>query len=123
MIFRLELFVHNLNVSKEFYKNLGLSLIYESEERVNFEGDNIVIMLAPDHTLHDNHHFKREGYSNKGIGVELILLCENIEKIYENFISLYPSSIESKLKKQEWGLVDFRVMDPDGYYFRISTGK
>ncbi|WP_366663858.1 hypothetical protein [Geobacillus subterraneus] len=31
--------------------------------------------------------------------------------------------LESELKQQEWGMTDFRLTDPDGYYLRITSPK
>jgi lactoylglutathione lyase len=33
----------------------------------------------------------------------------------------YP--IESELKLQSWGMKDFRITDPDGYYLRLTSKK
>jgi hypothetical protein len=31
--------------------------------------------------------------------------------------------IQEPLKEQPWGAEDFRIVDPDGYYWRITTKR
>jgi hypothetical protein len=49
-----------------------------------------------------------------------VLEIDNIEEIYEHVIAQnWP--LADKLHQQPWGLIDFRVFDPDGYYLRITS--
>ncbi|MBE2225487.1 MAG: hypothetical protein IAF02_28385 [Anaerolineae bacterium] len=31
--------------------------------------------------------------------------------------------LSGELQHQPWGLTDFRMLDPDGYYWRITTRR
>ena len=55
-----------------------------------------------------------------GRGIELVLEVNDIKAMYQRMRSAnWPLSAE--LQHQPWGLTDFRVLDPDGYYWRITT--
>jgi len=56
------------------------------------------------------------------MGVEIILVVEDVEQVYQR-IRERNIAVESELKEQPWGMTDFRVTDPDGYYLRITSPK
>jgi uncharacterized glyoxalase superfamily protein PhnB len=54
------------------------------------------------------------------IGTEIILEVEDVETAYQQAReSGY--RLWAPLQEQPWGLRDFRLRDPDGYYIRITT--
>jgi lactoylglutathione lyase len=53
-------------------------------------------------------------------GVELVLEVDDLEAEFEQVVaSGWP--IEEGLSDQAWGLRDFRILDPSGYYLRITN--
>jgi uncharacterized glyoxalase superfamily protein PhnB len=57
-----------------------------------------------------------------GRGIELVLEVADIEAVYEQTLAAqWP--LAGQLQPQPWGLTDFRVLDPDGYYWRITTRR
>jgi len=55
----------------------------------------------------------------RGLGVEIVLEVDDLDELHGRLTGL--GSDVSPLKTQDWGLRDFRVLDPDGYYLRITT--
>jgi predicted enzyme related to lactoylglutathione lyase len=54
------------------------------------------------------------------IGVELVLEVDDLDAERERIVAAgWPLSAD--LTEQSWGLRDFRLLDPDGYYWRITT--
>lgn len=123
MNFRLELFVENLQNSIKFYEEiLGLTFFNKNETGAVIKLENVSLLLTQDIVLDENHYFKKGGINPKGKGVEVILVSDNIEKLYKQVLERnYP--IESELKLQSWGMKDFRIIDPDGYYLRLTSEK
>lgn len=79
-------------------------------------------MLTPDIILDENHYFKKGSLNPKGKGVEVILVSDNIKKLYKYILERnYP--IESELKLQSLGMKNFRIIGPDGYYLRLTSKK
>jgi uncharacterized glyoxalase superfamily protein PhnB len=52
--------------------------------------------------------------------VEIVLETTDLDTLYERVQrSRYP--LAAPLQDRPWGLRDFRITDPDGYYLRITT--
>jgi hypothetical protein len=54
-----------------------------------------------------------------GLGVEIVLKVADIENAYR--IAKESDWPVSDLALQPWGLRDFRLVDPDGYYLRVTS--
>ena len=59
----------------------------------------------------------------KGAGVEIVLELDAVEQV----IALHDTCrargvVAEALRTRPWGLQDFRIVDPDGYYLRITHG-
>ncbi|WP_298805398.1 VOC family protein [uncultured Pseudokineococcus sp.] len=53
-------------------------------------------------------------------GVELVLEVADLRAAHERVVAAgWP--VDEPLTQRPWGLVDFRVLDPAGYYWRITT--
>lgn len=67
-------------------------------------------------------YFKRFPRDTKrGYGVEIIITTtEDLKKLQE-VLSVHEVNIVEELTIQPWGLYDFRVEDPFGYYLRVTT--
>lgn len=55
-----------------------------------------------------------------GRGVELVVAVEDIAAAHTRAVGSSLAEV-SELVTQSWGLTDFRVVDPDGYYIRITS--
>ena len=54
------------------------------------------------------------------MGVEIGLSVDDVDALYKHVQAEAPHAITEELVSQPWGLSDFRVADPDGYYIRIQ---
>lgn len=124
MNLRLELFTSDMEKSVDFYTGIldfrmEGTVINHSYQPVN--KGNVALGIGPLNKLSENHHFNPKNSTiQKGYGVEIVLEVENITEVYEQVKSRgYP--VHSPLKTQPWGLTDFRLVDPDGYYLRITA--
>ncbi|WP_177244227.1 glyoxalase/bleomycin resistance/extradiol dioxygenase family protein [Cohnella sp. OV330] len=119
---RVELFVSNLQESAEFYtKVLGFLKEKETERYISVRNGGSIIGLGAMTQLDDNHYLRQAtGSERKGVGVEIVLEVNEIENYFRKFQdSDYP--IHTGLTKRPWGTTDFRILDPDGYYLRITS--
>jgi uncharacterized glyoxalase superfamily protein PhnB len=51
--------------------------------------------------------------------VELVLEVDDLEAEHQRVRAAWP--LEEDLQERPWGLRDFRVLDPSGYYLRITN--
>ncbi|SNZ15659.1 Glyoxalase-like domain-containing protein [Terribacillus aidingensis] len=122
-MFQVELFVRNLASSVVFYRCLlGKGCTSCNKTSALFEdARGAVLRLTDESVLNSNHYFNSMRDSAKGKGVELILPVENVDQVFNKLLRIYPAQIESQLADRSWGKRDFRVIDPDGYYVRVSS--
>lgn len=124
MNIRLELFTTDIEKSVNFYtKVLGFTM---AGEKINksyqpVKKGNVVIGIGPINKLSKDHHFDPNlKNTQKGYGVEIVMEVVDIKELYEQVKSSgYP--LHGPLRMQSWGLEDFRLVDPDGYYLRITS--
>ncbi len=122
MIMRIELFVKNLNDSAKFYTDvLGFTKGKESDKYISMRNGDAVIGLGVLSLLDDNHYLKPGSESErKGVCVEIVFEVDDI-KTYVNKIQNSNYPIETGVTVRPWGATDFRIVDPDGYYIRITS--
>ena len=129
MRLRMELFVENMDVSVSFYCDvLGFQVDRRAEDYVSLRRGVVVLGLGPVAKLPEQTEgggFTRQRLNgDKGAGVEIVLELDGLDELralYEHCQSR--TAIGAELRLQSWGLHDFRLADPDGYYLRITHGN
>lgn len=117
-----ELFTNEPRRLLAFYtKILGFEIDYENENYFAIKRDSVRIGIDAIIDLNEKHYFRPEiTNTRKGLGVEIVLYVDDIESEYKK-IQDSGYHIAEKLQKREWGLTDFRLIDPEGYYLRITS--
>jgi uncharacterized glyoxalase superfamily protein PhnB len=119
---RLELFVRELAGSLDFYRRV-LGFERESDRAGSYAplargSARMALNLLSD--LDQGHPIRRAAHERPGLGVEIVLEVDDIEAMYRHVVAeAWPRSAE--LQRRPWGLTDFRVLDPDGYYWRVTS--
>lgn len=62
----------------------------------------------------------KASYRQPNKGVEIVFEVDDLDE-ERDFIVDKDWPLEADIKSQPWGLRDFRLVDPDGYYLRITT--
>ena len=123
MAMRLELFVRSPVSSAEFYSDVLRFRVIEADgDHAVLQRGQVSLRLGNAGRLTD-HYFAPEIHRQRmGLGVEVILEVEDVERTYAAVQRRgYP--LESPLQERSWGLTDFRIADPDGYYLRITSRR
>ena len=119
---RIELFTDALAASLDFYRRV-LGFEKEAERPGGYtplSKGSARIALNRLSDLGRDHPIRPVARERPGRGVEIVLEVDDIEAMYRHVLSeKWPRSAE--LTRQPWGLTDFRVSDPDGYYWRITS--
>lgn len=122
MFIRFELFVSDLSRSVKFYERV-LNFARKGEQGTHsgyiavVNGD-VHLGLAAFDLLPRGHHFRQVPVDRYGVGVEIVLEVENLEQYEQR--ARRTGAISEPLQRRPWGLSDFRVVDPDGYYIRVT---
>ena len=117
---RLELFVADVAQSVRFYTDvLGFVLEHGpavADYNALVRGD-VRLSVQTAAALSADHPLARPG--PKGLGVEFVLEVDELDAVYAHVAARHPVIAAPAMRP--WGLRDFRVLDPDGYYWRITT--
>jgi GNAT superfamily N-acetyltransferase/catechol 2,3-dioxygenase-like lactoylglutathione lyase family enzyme len=129
MRLRMELFVEDLDVSVAFYHDvLGFRVERRTADYVSLVRGLVVLGLGPIAKLPetgDGPGFTRRRLAgDKGAGVEIVLEVDGPDELR----ALYDhcrrrAAVAEPIQLRSWGLHDFRLTDPDGYYLRVTHGN
>lgn len=122
VLFRVELYVKDIEKSINFYQDIiGLELYGRNERSARFNYDCFSLLITSESILTDNHFFNGKAKSAvKGNGFEFIIVVDKLEKVYKRCLDHeYP--IEIDVEKYPWGMRGFKIADPDGYFLRITS--
>ncbi|MCL6444173.1 MAG: VOC family protein [Alicyclobacillus sp.] len=122
MHLRLELFVNDVQISSEFYiEVLGFQKLKDAPNYVVVKNGNVQLGLGAMAKLPSEHPLRQKFASErKGIGVEIVLETKEIFDMYQR-IQMMNYPIAEPITLRPWGLTDFRLLDPDGYYLRVTS--
>jgi uncharacterized glyoxalase superfamily protein PhnB len=70
--------------------------------------------------LPDGHPIKRRADERAGIGVEIVLEVADVDAAYRRAVDA-GARVHGPVQARPWGLRDFRLTDPDGYYVRVTS--
>jgi lactoylglutathione lyase len=125
MDLRIELFVADLDRSIRFYElALGFTLERREQDYASMRRGQAVLGLAVVTKLPPDGPgpgFTQTRVANeRGAGVEIVLEVEDLDEAYAGF-ERAGERVAEPIRTQPWGLRDFRLVDPDGYYLRVTT--
>jgi lactoylglutathione lyase len=121
---RLELFVEDMETSIGFYTRvLGFEVARnEPGDYASLQNGDVVLGIGPISKLPEKGgYFTREiASSRRGLGVEIVLEVEDVDEWHRRVVASGHPVFEPP-QKRPWGLRDFRIVDPDGYYLRLTS--
>jgi lactoylglutathione lyase len=126
---RFELFVDDVERSVAFYgAALGLRPApdYDPQGYVPVSAGRVRIGLQRCGALPAEHHFRPAHFAGpRGVGVEIVVEVGDVDTVFaraRDAAVAHGGQVEP-LTARPWGRTDFRLIDPDGYYVRVtSTG-
>jgi catechol 2,3-dioxygenase-like lactoylglutathione lyase family enzyme len=108
------LWVHDATLSVKFYKKLGFEVVEATDRHAIIkagEGSFTLTLV----TMRDDHEFSHDAVSSgRGIGSYLYVKCEDVDKKYQELLSLNLST-SSEPRDWEWGNREFVIKDLDEY--------
>lgn len=121
---RLELFVVDVERSLRWYVD-GLGFHVDPLSSGTYRPVSwgaVRLALQDIATLDPAHPLLRGGRTaERGLGVEIVVELATIDAVRASRARAEAAGLSpSPLERQPWGLSDFRVVDPDGYYLRVT---
>ena len=118
---RAELFVSDIPRSVAFYRDvLGFEVLRQAPSGYTSVGrEGAVLGLNDVARIPEDHPARPDRGHALGRGVELVVMVGDVAPLHARARDSAEGSV-SALTTQPWGLTDFRVVDPDGYYIRIT---
>jgi dihydroneopterin aldolase len=120
-----ELHVPAFGPVREFYGRLGFAIAREeiADDGAGYlvmrRGPNVLRFWPGNHAIDRHEYFGRFPSSTKrGYGVEVVIVVEDLDAVYAEAQSF--ARIVSPLRERPWGIRDFRLEDPFGYYVRVT---
>ena len=121
-----ELHVPDFAPVRDFYARLGFKTVWEQPPEghkgymVMECGKNILRFWCGNDDVYTHTYFRTfAADAPSGKGVEIIIETENLDALYAAFEN--SENLVEPLREKPWGLRDFRLKDPYGYYLRITT--
>jgi catechol 2,3-dioxygenase-like lactoylglutathione lyase family enzyme len=116
---RCELFPADLDEAVRFYVDvLGFAVVRDERRSpspyVALERGRVALGLAQRPAVSDR------APRRPPVGVELVLEVDDLAADRARVTAAGWPLVED-LTHQPWGLTDFRLLDPDGYYWRLTT--
>ena len=121
---RLELFVADLPASLDFYRRvLGFRPgPTEPGGYTPFDLSSVHLALNPRSDLPEGHPIRIGARERPGLGVEIVLEVDDVAALSQH-VTAQRWPLAAELQRRPWGLTDFRVSDPDGYCWRVTSRR
>jgi catechol 2,3-dioxygenase-like lactoylglutathione lyase family enzyme len=116
---RIELFPASLDKFIDFYTRiLSFTLLKRKDTYAYLQRDNIY--LGAIETSTKDSLDSRVAYRQPNKGVEIVFELDDLVSERDRIVAL-GYKLDANIERQEWGLDDVRLTDPDGYYIRITN--
>ena len=116
----IELHVPDFKRAIEFYSRLGFKLLWRTEDYLVMKRKTSVLSFyGGSEQVFSHSYFGRfKKTTRRGYAVEIIIPVDHVERFYERVRKF--AKIVQPLKLKKWGRQDFRILDPFGFYLRIT---
>jgi lactoylglutathione lyase len=116
----IELHVPDFKRAIEFYSKLGFKLLWRTEDYLVMKRERSVLnFYGGSQKVYSHSYFGRFKKTTKcGFGVEIIIPVDQLERLYKSVKKF--AKIVQPLQLKKWGRRDFRMVDPFGFYLRIT---
>lgn len=116
----IELHVMDFTKAIEFYSRLGFKLLWRTEDYLVMRRKRSVLnFYGGSKKVYSHAYFGRFKKTTKcGYGVEIIIPVDRVERFYNSVRKF--AKIVQPLQMKKWGRRDFRIVDPFGFYLRIT---
>jgi catechol 2,3-dioxygenase-like lactoylglutathione lyase family enzyme len=114
---RIEIFPDDLDVTVDFYTRvLGFQLVRDERTQVS---PYVSLTLGRVRLGAARRPLVQRTMRRPPVGVELVIEVEDLDDAMAR-VQAAEWPVDEALTTQPWGLRDFRLVDPSGYYWRVT---
>ncbi len=120
-----ELHVPDFDPAERFYAALGFAVAWRNDGSGHdgylvMQKGGVALCFWPgnDSVTTQSYFGKFPSDTPRGYGVEVIVMVDDLDETYAAALRL--GAVVDVLTMKPWGLRDFRVVDPFGYYLRFN---
>lgn len=122
----LELHVPDFNPVKKFYSALGFTIAHEVKPHekkgylvMDLEENRLCFWCGNGEAYNQSWFKQFPKDTPRGVGVEIVLQVSDVDGLYERVKDNL--NVVTPLENKFWGLRDFRLVDPFGFYIRVTS--
>ncbi|HEY8090100.1 MAG TPA: VOC family protein [Polyangiaceae bacterium] len=119
-----ELYVEDTRYYLRIFRDaLGLEVVRDEGDWVELRSSHGTVILNRFDDPDPGHPFAHyRDAPRRGVGVEIGIVCDGLRDKWEKARRLEGCDV-SEIVTQEWGMTDFRILTPHGYYLRVTTPR
>ncbi|HZY46988.1 MAG TPA: VOC family protein [Candidatus Bathyarchaeia archaeon] len=116
----IELHIPDFKKAIQFYTQLGFRLVWRTEDYLVMKRKKSVLnFYGGSQKIYSHSYFGRfKKNTKRGYGVEIIIPVDRVESFYKTVKRF--AKVVQPLQLKKWGRRDFRILDPFGFYLRIT---
>ena len=112
---------HVAEYADYFRTVVGFELIHQEQGYATLESNLAQLLLMDPRGWPKGHPFyEKTTGSGQGIGIEIGLVVADLDKTFASAVKQKGWPISTGIVRRPWGVRDFRVLSPDGYYLRFT---
>jgi len=122
----IEFHIPDFDLAREFYSKLFFEICWERspEEMKGYLvlslEDNTICFWGGNEDIYAQKYFQKfPSETPRGFGIEIVIQVEDVCSYYERVKDKI--EIFEPLCMRPWGLEDFRLIDPFGFYLRVTS--
>jgi hypothetical protein len=104
-----------------FRDALGFDVVRDEGDFVELRSPRGMVLLNALPDPDPGHPFEHyRSVARRGVGVEIGIVTDRIEESWAAAKRI-EGCVVSDVVAQEWGMTDYRILTPHGYYLRVTT--
>jgi hypothetical protein len=116
-----ELYVEDPRFYARIFEALGFAVVRAEEGFMELRSSRGLILLNAFEEPEEGHPFEHyREQPRRGLGVEIGIVTEKVREAWEA-VGRIEGCTTTPIVEQDWGMTDFRILTPAGYYLRVTT--
>ncbi len=103
-----------------FRDALEFEVVRDEGDFVQLKSSRGMVLLNAFEDPDEGHPFQHYRQQRRGVGVEIGIVTDRLRETWTKARGI-EGCVVSEIVAQEWGMTDYRILTPHGYYLRVTT--